>query len=72
MSQVSMVPNMRSPAAALSRAPSTLSRIHCTLEAEKYGSSVSPVRERTNSSQPCSTNASIAGAVRRHCHTMAL
>ena len=33
--QVSMLPNIRSPASAFSRAPSTLSRIHLTLGPEK-------------------------------------
>ena len=35
MHQVSMLPNTRSPASALSRAPSTLSRIQRTLGPEK-------------------------------------
>ena len=35
MHQVSMLPNSRSPASALARAPSTLSRTHLTLGPEK-------------------------------------
>ena len=34
--QVSMVPNMSSPASAAARAPSTFSKIHLILVAEKY------------------------------------
>ena len=49
MHQVSMFPNTRSPASALARAPSTLSRIQRTFGPEKYVASGSPtfVRKRS-------------------------
>ena len=73
MSHVSIVPNASLPASARSRAPSTLSRIHLILLAEKYASGISPVFAVI----VCATsgslhNASTMLAVRRHCHTMAL
>ena len=68
---VSMVPNARSPAAARSRAPSTWSRIHASLVAEKYGSRSSPVFAPTAGSCPASRSVRQRAAVRRSCHTMA-
>ena len=67
------MPKASLPAWASSRAPGMLSRIHLTLLAEKYGSGMSPVM----SVMRCATAGSPAissmmGAVRRHCHTMAL
>ena len=49
MHQVSMLPNTRSPASALARAPSTLSRIQRTFGPEKYVASGSPTFERKRS-----------------------
>ena len=43
ITQVSMLPNTRSPASAFARAPSTLSRIHRTFGPEKYVAIGSPV-----------------------------
>src|SRR5699024_5067867 len=42
MVQVSVLPNRRSPASALARAPSTLSRIHLIFGPEKYVARGSP------------------------------
>ena len=42
ISQLSMVPNASSPAAARARAPGTLSRIQRILLAEKYASMTQP------------------------------
>ena len=66
-----MVPNASSPADARSRAPSTWSRIHASLVAEKYGSSSRPVFSLTADSCPASRSARHFAAVRRSCHTMA-
>ena len=71
MSQVSMVPHMSSPFSAISRAPSTLSRIQAIFVAEKYASGTRPVRSRMRSAWPSSTILATASAVRRHCHTTA-
>ena len=49
MHQVSMLPNISSPASARSRAPSTLSRIQRTFVPEKYVASGSPVFSRKRS-----------------------
>ena len=69
--KVSMVPNASSPAAARSRAPSTWSKTHASLVAEKYGSSSSPVFPLTIGSCPASRSFRQRSAVRRSCHTMA-
>ena len=73
MSQVSTVPKSSSPASARSRAPGTFRRIHAILLAEKYASAIRPVFALMllpTSGVP--QTSSMMGAVRRHCHTMAL
>ena len=71
-SHESTVPKASSPRPAAALAPSTLSSIHLTLVAEKYGSMTSPVLSRTGRSQPDSVSSSHRPAVLRHCQTMAL
>ncbi len=72
MSQLSMVPKASSPASARARAPGTSPNIQAILLAEKYASGTSPVRDRISATTAGSlASASIMGAVRRHCHTMA-
>ncbi len=44
--QVSVLPNTASPRSAASRTPSTFSRIHCTLPAEKYVAGGNPALRR--------------------------
>ena len=72
-SQLSTVPKASSPLSACSRAPGTLSRIHLILLAEKYASGTSPVFSRmARTTSGSAASSSMMGAVRRHCHTMAL
>ena len=72
MSQVSTVPKSSRPSSAFLRAPSTLSRIHFILVAEKYASKTRPVFCLKKSAYPPSRKESQYSEVRRHCHTMAL
>jgi len=72
MHQVSMVPNRRSPASALARAPSTLSRIHLIFGPEKYVASGRPVFGRRRSEPPSAASAAQMSAVRVSCQTIAL
>src|SRR6056297_2039330 len=71
-SQESTVPNNSSPASARDRTPSTLSRIQASLVPEKYGSSRSPVRAVTVSSNPSALSDLQKSDVRRSCQTIAL
>ena len=71
-SQLSTVPNTRSPASARARAPSTLSRIQAILVDEKYGSSNRPVCSVTVGSKPSALSLLHISEVRRSCQTMAL
>ena len=54
----STVPNTARPSRARSASPSTLRSSHSILVAEKYGSSISPVRSRMRSSSPASRSSS--------------
>ena len=65
-------PMASSPRSACSRRPGMLSRIQAILVAEKYGSSMSPVRWRMSGSAPSFFNRAHWSAVRRSCQTMAL
>ena len=67
----STVPNTARPSRARSASPSTLRSSHSILVAEKYGSSISPVRSRMRSSSPASRSSSQRPAVRRSCQTSA-
>ncbi len=66
-SHASTVPNARSGDA--STPPSC--RSHASFEAEKYGSSTSPVRSRISGSSPAARRSSQSSAVRRSCQTIA-
>src|SRR5919202_692001 len=70
--KVSTVPKRISPRSARARVPGTLSRIHLTLEPEKYASVTRPVRARIALSRPLAFKSSHMGTVRRLCQTMAL
>ena len=70
--KLSTVPNRRSPFLALARAPSTLSKIHLILVAEKYGSKSKPVLCVVVGSKPSAFKELHISEVRRSCHTMAL
>ena len=70
-SQESTVPASSSPRSAAARAPSTLSRIHASLVAEKYGSSSSPVRRTSSTALGSRSSSRQRSAVRRSCQTMA-
>ena len=65
--QLSTVPRATSGPAVT---PPSVS-IHSSFEAEKYGSSTSPVRSRTSGSAPSCSSCAHRDAVRRSCHTMA-
>ncbi len=67
-SQVSIVPRARS--SDTPTAPSVSS--HSNFVPLKYGSSTSPVRERTRSRCPCASSSAQRAAVRRSCQTIAL
>src|SRR3954466_12827676 len=72
-SQVSMLPNSRSPASARCRAPSTLSRIQRVLGPEKYVASGRPVLALYRSCPPPSASSSAQIlSVRVSCQTTAL
>jgi hypothetical protein len=71
MHQVSMLPKIRSPASARSRAPSTLSRIQLTFGPEKYVASGRPTFERKRSCPPSRDSSSTSLSVRVSCHTSA-
>src|SRR5665647_2651432 len=69
----SVLPNSRSPASVLARAPSTLSRIHLIFGPEKYVARGSPTRALYRSAPPPSAPRSSAiFAVRVSCQTIAL
>ena len=70
--KLSIVPNAISPLAARSRSPGTLSSIQRIFDAEKYGSTTSPVRCATAFPKPAARHSSQSGAVRRSCQTIAL
>src|SRR5436190_5744686 len=71
--QVSMLPNTRSPASAFARAPSTLSRIHRTLGPEKYVASGRPTLALYRSAPPPrAARSSQIFCVRVSCQTIAL
>ena len=71
-SHVSAVPKIASPRSAASRAPSTCSRIHCSLPPEKYVAGGSPARCRIVSPRPSRSNAAAIPSVRVSCQTIAL
>ena len=71
-SQESVLPNIRSPASAFSRAPSTLSRIHLTLGPEKYVARGRPTRSLYLSAPSSPASSSQILAVRVSCQTIAL
>ncbi len=71
MSQVSTLPNSRSPPSASARAPGTSSRIQRILLAEKYASTTRPVVEAISLAAGDAASCWQKGAVRRHCQTIA-
>ena len=72
MSQVSMLPNTRSPDSARSRTPSTLSRIQRTFGPEKYVASGRPVCSANRFWPPSRLSSSTSLSVRVSCQTSAL
>ncbi len=70
--QVSGVPKIASPFSASARTPSTFSRIHCTLPAEKYVAGGSPALRLITSPRPSRSSAEAMRSVRVSCHTIAL
>jgi hypothetical protein len=72
MTQLSIVPNSRSPASALCRAPGMLSSSQRILGPEKYVASGSPTRERKRSWPPSRASSAMNASVRVSCQTMAL
>jgi hypothetical protein len=72
VSHVSVLPKIASPRSAASRTPSTFSRIHCTLPAEKYVAGGSPAFCRMTSPLPSRSRAEAMRSVRVSCQTMAL
>ena len=71
-SQVSVLPKTASPASAAARTPSTFSRIHCTLPAEKYVAGGRPAFCRITSPLPSRSSAEAIRSVRVSCQTIAL
>jgi hypothetical protein len=72
MHQVSMLPNIRSPASAFACAPGTLSRIHLTFGPEKYVARGSPTLARKRSWPPSLAHPLMSVSVLVSCQTMAL
>ena len=72
ISQVSVLPKTASPRSAAARTPSTFSRIHCTLPAEKYVAGGRPAFCRMTSPLPSRSSAEAIRSVRVSCQTMAL
>src|SRR5699024_9472164 len=72
MVQVSVLPNRRSPASALARAPSTLSRIHLVFGPEKYVARGSPTFALYLSAPSPPPSSTTIAWVRVSCHTIAL
>src|SRR5690349_14341114 len=70
--QLSVLPNSRSPASAFSRAPSTLSRIQRILGPEKYVASGRPTLDLYLSLPSLPASSSQIFCVRVSCQTMAL
>src|SRR2546427_12018454 len=70
-SHVSGVPNASAPPRALDLRPGAFRRIHSTLVAEKYGSTLRPVMRAMAGSFPARRNDAQRPAVRRSCQTIA-